>query len=67
MDDSNAPLTKADLAALEASLNEPFHLLLSEMHRMHDDLMNRIAQCETRLLQAFDTFTQADRKAMGIE
>jgi len=55
------------LASLEASLNEPFDLLLSEMHRMHDDLMNRIAQCETSLLQAFDTFTQADRKAMGIK
>jgi hypothetical protein len=66
MDDSNAPATKADLAALEASLNEPFDLLRSEMHRMHDDLMNRIAQRETRLLQAFETFTQADRKAIRI-
>ena len=67
MDDSNAPATKADLAALEASPNESFDLLLSEMRRMHDDLMNRIAQRETKLLQAFDPFTQADRKAMGIE
>jgi ribosomal protein L16 Arg81 hydroxylase len=72
MDDSNAPATKADLAAtkaaltadlatLETRLNERHEILRSEMQHMHDALVERIADGETRLLQAFYTFAQSNQ------
>ena len=52
MDDSNAPVTKADLAAAVAALNERHDMLRSEMQHMHDALIERIDDRETKLLQA---------------
>jgi hypothetical protein len=76
MDDSNAPATKADLAALDArlnerqdilrsDLNERHHMLRSEMQHMHDTLVERMADGETRLLQAFYTFAQTNQQRLG--
>jgi len=66
MDDSNAPATKADLSAglsaLEARLNERHDMLRSEMQHMHDNLVERMADGETRLLQAFYTFAQTSQQ-----
>ena len=68
MDDSNAPATKADLAAglsaLETrlnDLNQRHDMLRSEMQHMYDNLVERMADGETRLLQAFYTFAQANQ------
>src|SRR6478736_1753113 len=51
MDDSNAPATKADLSTLEERLNERHDMLCSEMQHMHDGVVERIADVETKLLQ----------------
>jgi hypothetical protein len=73
MDDSSTPATKADLAATKAalaadlaaavaSLNERNDILRSEMHHMHDALVERIVDSETKILQAFYTFAQANQQ-----
>lgn len=69
MDDSNAPATKADLAATKAeltaaltALSERHDILRSEMHHMHDALVERIADNETKILQAFYTFAQSSQQ-----
>ena len=76
MDDLNAPATKADLAAtkaeltaavatgvssLETRMNERYDILRSEMLHMHDAVVGRIADSETKLLQAFYTFAQTNQ------
>jgi hypothetical protein len=70
MDDSNAPATKADLAgaltAFETRLNERHDILLCEMRHMHEAVIERLAESETKILQAFDTFTQANGKAIRM-
>jgi hypothetical protein len=65
MDDSNAPATKADLSTLEERLNERHDMLRSEMQHMHDGVVERIADVETKLLQAFYTFAQANQQRLG--
>jgi hypothetical protein len=65
MDDSNAPATKADLSTLEERLNERHDMLRSEMQHMHDSLVERIVDSETKLLQAFYTFAQSNQQRLA--
>ena len=46
MDDSNAPATKRDLQGAVEQLR-------TEMNHQYNDLVERIADSETKLLQAF--------------
>jgi hypothetical protein len=50
MDNGNAPATKADLAALEARLNERHEILRSEMAHGCHDLKESMRDMQTELL-----------------
>jgi hypothetical protein len=69
MEDSSAPATKADLAAglseLETGMSERHDMLRSEMQHMHDSLVERIVDSETKLLQAFYTFAQSNQQRLA--
>jgi hypothetical protein len=54
MDDSNAPATKGDI-----------HQLRTEMSHQYNDLVERIADTETKLLQAFYTYRGIEPEARG--
>src|SRR5438093_9750672 len=51
MDDGHEPATKADVKALDLRID----MLRSEMQHSHDDLVERISDSETRVLNAFYT------------
>jgi predicted nucleic acid-binding Zn-ribbon protein len=54
MDDSNAPATKGDIQQLR-----------TEMSHQYDDLVERIADSETKLLQAFYTYAESNQKRVA--
>ena len=53
MDDSNAPATKGDIQQLRG-----------EMSHQYNDLVERISDTETKLLQAFYTYAESNQKRM---
>jgi hypothetical protein len=55
----------AGLSALEVRLNERHDMLRSEMQHMHNALVERMADGETRLLKAFYTFAQGNQQRLG--
>ena len=54
MEDDKAPATKADIA-----------MLRSEMQHLHDALIERIDDRETKLLQAFYSFAQSNQTRLA--
>jgi hypothetical protein len=58
MDDSNAPATKGDIQQLSSELR-------SEMQHMYDDLVERMSDSETKLLNAFYTFAQSNQTRLS--
>src|SRR5215471_8673041 len=83
MDNSNAPLTQAHLhealskwashfdgrlTEVDSRHNERHEMLRTEMHHMHHDLVERIKGKETKLLQAFYSYTESNQKRLaGVE
>ncbi len=65
-DNRNAPVTRGDLegeiTGLEARLNERYDILRSEMQHLHQDVVERLGDTETRLLKAFYNFGQSNNK-----
>ena len=68
-DDRNAPATKGDLedavAELRSEMKSESQLLRSEMQHMHDGLKEAIRDTETKLLQAFYGFAEANHKHLA--
>jgi hypothetical protein len=56
MENGNAPATKADLAELEARLNERHEILRSEMAHGYHDLKESMRDMQTELLKVFYNF-----------
>jgi predicted nucleic acid-binding Zn-ribbon protein len=54
MDDSNAPATKGDIQQLR-----------TEMNHQYNDLVERISDSETKLLQAFYTYAESNQKRVA--
>ncbi len=61
MDDPNAPATKGDIADLKTQMVQ----LHSEMSHIHNDLVERIADGETRVLKAFYNFAESNQKRLA--
>ena len=53
MDDSNAPATKGDIQQLRTETKSDIQQLRGEMNHQYHDLVERISDTETKLLQAF--------------
>jgi len=64
MDDRSTPATRGDIVDLETKLDEKIDQLRSEVQHGHRDLVERIADSETRLLRAFYDFAQSNQKRM---
>jgi len=58
----------ARLTEVDSRHNERHDMLRAEMHHMHDDLVERINDKETKLLQAFYSYTESNQKRLaGVE
>jgi hypothetical protein len=55
MDDLNAPATKGDILQLR-----------TEMNHQYNDLVERIADSETKLLQAFYSFAESNQQRTAL-
>jgi hypothetical protein len=68
MEDQNAPATKGDLEELRSGLRSEMSQLgselRSEMSHGYNDIVERIADSETRLLKAFYAFAESNDKRM---
>lgn len=60
-DDRNAPATKGDIEDLRGEMKEQAAMLRSEMQHTHDELIERMADSETRLLDAFYSFAKSNQ------
>jgi cell division septum initiation protein DivIVA len=64
-DDRNAPATKGDIEDLRSemkeTMTEQIAMIRSEMQHMHDDLIERARDTETRLLEAFYAFAKTNQ------
>jgi hypothetical protein len=49
----DSPATKHDLEELRSQVKQDLEQLRSDVNHVHDDLVERISDSETRLLQAF--------------
>ena len=61
MDDRNAPATKGDIIDLNGKFDEKLDQLRSEVNHGYRDILERIADGETRLLKAFYDFAQSNQ------
>jgi hypothetical protein len=73
MEDPNAPATKADLADLRSevkaditAVKQDIEQLRSEMNHGYNDLVERMADAETRLLKAFYDFAQSNHQRVTL-
>jgi hypothetical protein len=64
MEDQNAPATRQDLGAATQRLDEKIEQLRSEMNHGYRDLVERINDSETHVLQAFYSFAESNEKRM---
>ena len=75
MDNGEAPATKHDVQMLRSELKEDgqtlrselkhdVQILRSELNHVYDNLVERIADSETRLLQAFYAYAESNNKRM---
>jgi len=55
---------KQDLAQHRSEVKQDLEQLRTEANHMHDDLVERISDCETRLLQAFYSFADTNNKRL---
>jgi len=55
---------KQDLAQHRSEVKQEFEQVRSEANHTHDDLVERISDSETRLLQAFYSFADANNKRL---
>jgi hypothetical protein len=65
MENGEAPATKQDIVGLRSELKQDIDQLRSEMGHIHDDLIERITDGETRLLNAFYGFVQSNNKRIA--
>jgi hypothetical protein len=65
MEDQNAPATKGDLEQVRSDLRSEMSQLRSEMSHGYNDILERIADSETRLLKAFYAFAESNDKRMN--
>jgi hypothetical protein len=63
MEDQNAPATKADITELRSEMKQDIEQLRSEVNHGYNDLVERMADSETRLLKAFYDFAKATSSA----
>jgi hypothetical protein len=54
------------LVALEGRLNERHDMLRAEMQHIHDALIERMADGETKLLKAFYTFAETNQQRLAL-
>ena len=55
---------KQDIAMLRSETKQDTAMLRSEMQHMHDALVERIADSETKLLKAFYTFAESNQQRL---
>jgi hypothetical protein len=55
---------KQDLAQLRSDVKQELEQMRSEANHMHDDLVERIRDGETRLLQAFYSYADSNNKRL---
>ena len=60
----DSPATKHDLEELRSDVKQDLEQLRSEVNHVHDDLVERISDSETRLLQAFYSFADSNNKRL---
>jgi hypothetical protein len=73
MDDPNAPATKGDIQQLRTEMKGDFQQLRqvdlkqlrTEMNHQFNDLVERISDSETKLLQAFYTYAESNSKRVA--
>jgi DNA repair exonuclease SbcCD ATPase subunit len=65
MEDPDAPATKGDLAEVKGELMAQTEQLRSEVNHMCNDLVERIADAETRLLKAFYNFAESNQQRLA--
>ena len=77
MEDQNAPATKADITELRSEvkqdigelrseMKEDIGQLRSEVNHGYNDLVERMADSETRLLKAFYDFAQSNQQRVTL-
>ena len=65
MDDSYAPAIKNDIRQRSTETKGDIHQLRSEMNHQNNDLVERISDSETKLLQAFYTYAESNQKRVA--
>jgi hypothetical protein len=72
MENGQEPATKADLAEVKRELKADVAevkldvaMLRTEVHHVHDTLVERIADAETHLLKAFYTFAESNQTRLA--
>jgi ElaB/YqjD/DUF883 family membrane-anchored ribosome-binding protein len=55
---------KQELEQLRSEVRQEFEQVRSEANHMHDDLVERISDSETRLLRAFYSFADTNNKRL---
>ena len=63
--DENAPVTRADLATLQASMEERFEIVRTEADHRYSDLVERIRDSQTEMLKAFYNFAESNNKRVA--
>jgi uncharacterized protein YdhG (YjbR/CyaY superfamily) len=57
---------KQDITELRTEVKQDIEMLRSEVHHVHDSLIERIADSETRLLKAFYTFAESNQTRLAV-
>ena len=72
MENENEPATKQDtrvvqqgVETLRAEVKQEAEMLRSEVHHVHDTLLERIADSETKLLKAFYSFAESNQTRLA--
>ena len=56
---------KQDMEMLRSEVKQDIEMLRSEVHHVHDALVERIADSETKLLKAFYTFAESNQTRLA--
>ena len=67
MDDRNAPATRGDIEDLRTEMNEKIDMVRAEGNHNYHDLVERIDDGQTKLLNAFYGFIQSIRERFKAE
>jgi hypothetical protein len=60
MGESTAPATQGDIRQLHTEVKSDIQQLRTEMNHQYNDLVERILDSETKLLQAFYTYAESN-------